>query len=146
MIKISSQQEADKLLSLPDWEDAFLRECYLLSPSYIDPNIETTIAPDGVPVMYMLICTLDFNYPAIELFFEEIEDVSFSCRTEINPVINFRQDYISFSFYEKKYADLRCKSLYYNILDQDVLGYKTRYGKKNIFDESGFLIFENLDS
>lgn len=144
MIKINSQQEINVLLALPDWEDAFLRECYLLSPSYIDTNANT-VAPNANPVMYMLICTLDPKYPAIELFFEDVEDLYFSSRTEINPVVNFQQNHILFSYYEKKSADIKCKSLYYRFLDQQILGHKIHYGKKNIFDEGGFLIFENLD-
>jgi hypothetical protein len=144
MIKINSQQDLDALLALLNWEDAFLREWYMLSPSYINPYKQEIIAPDSAPMMFILICTLDSTYPCIELFFEEVEEIYFSCRNDLNPVASYQNDRILFSFHGDESSDIQSKFLYYRILGNDDLGWKVRYGKKNIFDSSGFLISEDL--
>ena len=144
MIKINSQEDLDTLLVLPNWEEAFLREWYLLSPGYINPYNQEIIASDSAPMMLMLICTSDFTCPCIELFFEEVEEIYLSCRNDLNPVASFQNERISFSFHGDEAPDIQSKFLYYRILEKDYWGWKVRYGKKNVFDSSGFLISENL--
>jgi hypothetical protein len=140
MIKINSQEELDIFLAIPNWEESFIREWYLLSPSYILPNNEATIAPDGGVIMRILICTTEPECPGVELFFEDVEEIYLSCRTDLNPVGNFRNDGISFSFHGAEAPDISCKSLYYRILDKSCWGWKIQYGRENVFDKSGFLI------
>lgn len=142
MIKINSQLDLNLLFELPYWEDAFVREWYLLSPSYIDN--QKTIAPDCAPSMFVLICTYDLTYPCIELFFEEVEKISFSCNCDLHPVATFKNNQISFSFSESEISDIQSKYLHYRILDQSSLGWKTRYGNNNIFDSGGFLVSEKI--
>ena len=78
MIKIDSQKDLDNLLLFPNWEDSFVREWYLLSPSYIHLNKQAIVSPDAAPIMRVLICTPEIKCPGIELFFEEVEEVYFS--------------------------------------------------------------------
>lgn len=144
MIKINSQKDLDTLLAIPHWEDAFLREWYLLSPSYIHPYSQATIAPDAAPIMRILICTSELICPGIELFFEEVEEVYLSSRSDLKPVGNFRDDGVSFSFYGIDNPSIRAQALYYQILENNCWGWKIQYGRENVFDESGFLIFKDL--
>lgn len=144
MLKINSQQDLDTLLTLINWEEAFLREWYLLSPGYINPYNQEIIAPDSAPMMLMLICTSNLTCPGIELFFEEVDEIYFSCRTDLNPVASFQNYRISFSFHGNEDPDIQSKFLYYRILTKDSWGWKVRYGKENIIDSSGFLIFDNI--
>lgn len=144
MIKINSQKDLEILLSLPNWEEAFIREWYLLSPSYIDPDNQGTVAPDSAPMMYVLICTSELNCPGIELLFIEVEQIYFAGVCALNPRARFRNDHVLFSFYGEGVSDIQSASLYYRILGKDCWGWNVRYGIKNIFDEGGFLITENL--
>ena len=138
MIKINSQYDFDTFLNLPYWEDAFLREWYLLSPSYILPKDLVTVASDSAPSMFILICTTDPAYPCIELFFENVEEIHLSCRGDLNPTARFQNNGVSFSFRGEETSDIVAQFIYYRILDEDYLGWKVRYGKI-FFDPSGFL-------
>jgi hypothetical protein len=144
MIKINSQNDLDRLLAEPYWEDAFLREFYLLSPSYIDPIDSNWIAPDAAPMMLMLICFVENICPGIELLFKDVEDIYFSCRTDLNPKARFNEEIISFYFFGEHFPDIRCKEMYYQFLSQECWNWKVRYGKKNYFDVSGYLDCSDL--
>lgn len=144
MIKITSQKDLDTFLAMPNWEDAFIREWYLLSPTYICPYNQATVAPDAAPMVRVLICTSEITYPGIELFFEEVEEIYLSCRSDLNPVGNFRYENIAFSFHGTDTPGIQAKALYYRILGKDCWGWKIQYGVENVFDESGFLKFNDL--
>lgn len=144
MIKIKSQQDLETLLTLPTWEEAFLREWYLLSPGYINPINQEVIASDSPPMMLMLICTQQPSCPCIELLFEGVEEIYFSCRNDLNPIASFHNGYILFSFHEGDVPDIQSRCLYYQILETDCWGWQVRYGIKNLFDQGGFLNLEKL--
>lgn len=140
MIKITSQQDLDAFLAIPNWDEAFVREWYLLSPTYIHPEDQAIVALDSPPTMRVLICIPDFTCPGVELFFEEVEEIYLSCRSDLRPAATFRNNSISFSFYGNNAPETQSKSLYYQILEKDCWDWKVRYGIENIFDQSGFLI------
>ena len=144
MIKINSQEDLDILLNIVDWNDAFIREWYMLSPSYIEPESRGTVAADFLPIMYVLICTSELNCPCLELIFVEVDQIYFANGCDLNPIARFHKDKILFSFYEIENTDIQFTSLYYRILDKDSWGSKQRYGIRNVFDESGSLLIENL--
>ncbi len=144
MIKINSQKELDAFLAIPNWEEAFIREWYLLSPSYVCPYNQAVIAPDAAPIMRILVCTSEISCPGIELFFVDIEEIYLSCRNDLNPIGSFRSDCISFSFHDIDAPDIVSKFLYYRLLDNDCWNWKIQYGKENVFDKKGFLIFNDL--
>lgn len=138
MKKISSQNEINDLIKNINWEEAFLREWYLISPSYCLDD-QSIVASNAVPSMKILICTPELVCPGIELTFEDVENVFFASQIDLNPLAVFQKDCISFSFNGDRYPYIIAKSLYYKFLTTDCWGWKTRYGMENLYDESGFL-------
>lgn len=137
MKKISSQEDLEELLSLEIWQDAFIREMYMLSPSYsTNGNI---IAYGAVPILLIFIQSPNSS---MELIFHEVEACSFFFRSDLIPGGRFYASYISFSFSEESEEDINAKYLFYKILDENSHGKILKYGIKDYFDESGFRINE----
>jgi len=68
MIKIKSQTQFDEISSHITWEDAFVKEIYCVSPSYIHDN-GAIIASNSAPAVLLNICTPYDEHLGIEFFF-----------------------------------------------------------------------------
>lgn len=139
MKKINSQEDFDQFVSIPDWADAFVRECYLLSPSFINTENQGLFAPNYPPTMKVLICIQDIDYPGIELLFVEVEDIILPFNRELDPFGKCYKNYLEFSFIERESYVFRCKEIHYKMLDQACWGKKIRYGNESFYTEEGFL-------
>ncbi len=64
MKKINSHADLN-FLKVADLTDAFIRECYLVNPSYISDEFHTIIAPNSLPTIKILICTPDANFAGL---------------------------------------------------------------------------------
>ena len=126
--KINSQEDLDIFISHFYWQDAFVREIYAISPSYINDQDRSMFAPDALPNMKILICSQSSECPGVEMLFNEIEAISLPFGTEINPSGSFNNDFIEFSFTEIVLSHIRCKQIYYKTLDQACWGDKLFYG------------------
>ncbi len=137
MKKIYSQEDLDAFISSLDWTDAFIRECYLLSPTYISPEDSGMIAANAAPMIKMLICTQDPKFAGVELILCDVDDLSLSFSCDLEPFGDYQDDFVSISFSGVVTDITRCKEFYYKILDQNCWGHKIRYGSDEIFDEGG---------
>lgn len=145
MKKIDSQEDLDVFVSIPDWADAFVRECYILSPSYIYSISTGVFAPDALPTLKVLICTQDIECPGIELMFVEIENIVLIFNCDMCPNGKYHNNHLDFSFSQATGSAFRCKEMYYRILDQKCWDTTIRYGKENFYTEEGFLNFNILN-
>ncbi len=144
MLKINSQADLDNFISIPDWADAFVRECYLLSPSYVHNKSRSLVAADALPAMKVLICTQDINCPGIEFIFTEIINFNFSFCFDLEPKGIYENGTILLSLQGNDYDFIRCKSMHYRMLDQECWGFKIKYGTEMLYDEAGFLDIKNM--
>jgi hypothetical protein len=141
--RIQNQEELDQLVERIDWEHSFIRELYALSPSYLEDDGE--VAPDALPGLKILITGFDSEMPGIELFFEKVKEISVDFGIDYEPFGIIDKRGIQFFLTQNRNAAIIAESLTVNILDRSCWGWKTTYGKKNFFDESGFKIETDFD-
>lgn len=145
MKKISSQKDIDDLLAFPIWEDAFIREWYLLSPTYVCED-QSIVAPYALPSMKMIVCSSDSTFPGLELFFEDLKGLSCFFDLELDPEASYSECIIWFYINGMKFPPLEAKNLYYKVLSEDSWGWKTSCGRENFFDQGGFIYHEKLEN
>jgi hypothetical protein len=122
MRKVNSQDDIDIIVSTPDWDDAFIRESYILSPTNVaDQGI---VAYEVPPTIKMLICTPNSRCPGIELIFVDVEHIYLSFRSDLETNGKYKNGYIDFSFTKSNPTEIRCREMYYNFLDQSCWGKK----------------------
>jgi hypothetical protein len=136
------QSQLDDLLYKLDWSHAFIREVFILSPSYVTGEELTVVAPDAKPTIKLMISCQDKIYPGIELVLEEVEDIYLSFQTDLEPIgtVNERDGSVRLRLYEQESTCFQAKSLSYALLDERSWGWKVRYGTDKLFDKGGVSI------
>jgi hypothetical protein len=138
---ISSQQQLDQLIARFDWSHAFVREAYLVSPSFVIAQGERrrwTVRADALPSMKFLITSDSERHPALELFFIEVEDMGvWFGGGELAPSATCSERGIVWQFHKDLERLIRAAYLRYAFLDEAAWGNKLRYGWENFFDDAG---------
>lgn len=146
MNKINSQVDLDNFIACLDWADAFVRECYLESPTYVSSKTGGVVAVDAAPALKMLICTQDRDSPGVELVFTDLIRFSFTFGVDLEPLGFYKYDSICMSFSGHEYDMIECKSMYYKKIDTESWGHKVKYGQKILHDEGGLFDAEELNN
>jgi len=144
-IEIKKVSEFDKIKSLY-WDDAFVREIYMLSPSYVD--FDGGLIEDHSLNILILIFFADGTKDniGIEFFLKEVENFNLSlygCFLDEEP------DLVSLSsfktVFELKLADslMKVNGLKYRFIDESYLGNRIEYGKKDFYYDKKFFPNEN---
>jgi hypothetical protein len=137
-IPITSQIEADELISRIDWEDAFVREAYLVSPSYIDPTDGGTVAADSLPSCKILIHFPGDNHGALEFLMIGVEAIGIWFDGPLKPAIAVGSDGVEFALSTSAATKIKAKELRYLLQGKETWGHDVHYGKEGMFDLGGF--------
>ena len=127
-----------KLLRAMNWEDSFIREISVVSPSYILPDI-SVVAPNCLPSVRVFISSQSAEIPGIELLFVEVEELSVHFTDDLTPNVSVINGKIIWKFCDSLEAPIMSKSLYYRFLRDDTWGKGLRYGWEEVFDIGGEL-------
>ena len=129
--QVSSQEALDRLIEAVNWEHAFFREIYLLSPSFVYPDGGCTYSADAKPNIAALLVTFDSNYPALEFRFTEVSccQLSFVCDAKpeklVRPALG---DDLELHF--GLGGLIRVRSIKYRVIPREsAYGNRIRYGK-----------------
>jgi hypothetical protein len=130
--KITSQQCLERLMACVDWSHSFVREVYLISPSYIvrDGNSRGwTAQADALPSVRLLITSPSESCPAVELLFTEVDEFGIWFGAgELSPSAKWTEAGIAWSFHTQLGSTIRAGSLCYRLLDESAWGNDLRYG------------------
>lgn len=130
-------KKIDVLLSEIKWHHAFIRELYLISPSYYLLEEKITIAPYSLPDVSILIYTGDSSCRYIELILKETKQFYLPCFIDIMPSVKFNKDDVEIKFSENDIQKSIVKDIILKLLRDDEGGHNLRYGYKNPFQKSG---------
>lgn len=131
MRQIETQGDLNELLASFSWEDAFIREAHVLSPSYVRDRITavSVVAPDSAPGLRVLVCAPDRRTPALELLFDGVEDVVLPFRVDLEPRGVVLRGRVEFSFSPTARAiiaqSVRCEAVGIEAWEE-----RLRYGKE----------------
>lgn len=140
-IDILSQAQLEELIKNFDWAHAFVREVYVLTPSYVEPESLGVVAPDSKASMKLTIFFQDEEFPGLELIFEEVQEIKVSFQVGLNPVGMLERGVgVKMNLNGSQYEAIEAKKLSYSYLDKSSWGWKTKYGMYNLFDKSGISI------
>ena len=141
MQKFEEQIEIDYLIYKTNWTNAFVREAYAVSPSYLKSNAEK-VAPHALPGLFLLISLPKNTEQGIEFFFETVSSFSCAFVDHLRPAVQLQKGDVRFSFANQQKVDIRAKALSYAYLNKRYKGWPTRYGYQQTFDKSGMLLQE----
>jgi hypothetical protein len=136
-MNIKKQEDLDSILASVDWHHAFVRELHLVSPSYYLPEKRHTVAPDGKPDAFILICTGDPLCRHVELVFHEVERLSVLCNIDLNPFGVIQKDRVELVLSPIEKAGTVARSIDIRRLGDEGSGWDLRYGISNPFSKSG---------
>ncbi len=126
--KILTQKDIDDFVASGYWDHAFFREIYVLNPGFIFPDGTSQSMPDSPPNIGMIILCFDAEDPAIELAFEEVEEIKLSFTHNVQPKGRVLKDAVEIYFDNTSFV--RARKISFRILKkEDVLGDKLKYGK-----------------
>jgi hypothetical protein len=129
---LSSRSAIDEFLRRVDWAHAFIREAYLLSPSYIRTEDMGTVAPDALPTIVILITIPDECTPGVEIVFEKVKEVCLWFEGELDPQVNLRHDVIEWRFNKTIDKSLLCAaSARVRFHDRTSWGNNKRYSQES---------------
>jgi len=136
-IDIENQAQAGELLRNFRWEDGFVRELHLVSPSYVTREPRSVVAWGAYPTARALITTQGAAPPAVELLFVGIQDLELWFRGDLDPAVSLEEGCVEWRFHKDSPSAVRCSSLRYAWPDPSCLGYALRYGREHVFDRGG---------
>lgn len=136
-MKILNQQDLDSCLGSIDWHHAFVRELYVVSPSYYLKKLGATVAPDGKPDVFVLICTGDPTCHYVEIVLMEVDTLNLSFDQDLEPTGRFIEGKFELNFSKNKSVLLSAEFVEFNKLEELEDGYELRYGISNPFKQSG---------
>lgn len=131
LIGIETQEELDQLILSIDWEEAFVRETYVVSSSYIIKSDNSVVAPHSKPDLWLLILTPEnIGSKGIELNFRGVGKLGFYFARPIKLVGNVSKYNTSIDIgFHGKLGDVLADECSYRLLDKDdKLGGNHLYG------------------
>jgi hypothetical protein len=134
MIKLTTQDEIDDLLSSIDWSGAFLREVYLGSPTRVVPPSRGVFAHAAQAGIRLLIVTPEYSCPALLLAFARVWGVSLSVRYDLHPSARLRDNKIEFMLNPQVSEPIVADFMYYKKLGEEVWGDQILLGRVPMFD------------
>lgn len=139
MHTIHLQSQLDTLLQKFDWTDAFVREAFVLSPSYVTEDEGGIVAYHIPATVRILVSFPDKAHPGLELYLHEVDSLFLDFQLDLEPtgVVNEIDGSIRMHLYGNEQAYFQARSLRYRVLDESSWGWKVRYGIYNLFDEGG---------
>jgi hypothetical protein len=114
--KISTQYDIEIILNCFYWEDAFLREMYVLNPGFFTKN-KMHAYPDANPNIGMVLLTCDEKFSGLEIILNDVSSISINFSHIIKPVLILNdQIQLSFNNGENK---IQAKEMFYRHMDED---------------------------
>jgi hypothetical protein len=129
---IRSQVQLDQLLERFDWSHGFVREAYLVSPTYVDGGCLGTVAPESSAALLLLFTFPDRQAPGLELVFEGVVQTSLAFRVDLDPVGVVDPDSGSVEIRLSEDTSIRAAALKYILLGEECWGDQLRYGKADL--------------
>lgn len=133
MREIRTQDDFETLVSQINWTDAFLRECYIVSPAFLlrdktDSKVLQTSGSGGLTVRMLVLLGSDRNTASVEFVFEQVGQISVTAgmQMDLSCAIDTWQKTVYFTRDQRQYITGRC--LWYELLDEKTWGPRLRYG------------------
>lgn len=133
-ILIESQDDFASLSASVSWEDAFIKESFALTPSYLTED--SIVAPDAKLWVKVLICTPESEYMGIEFLFEEVEEFYLPSAMDLEPEVSLCSSFTDFKFLSSDSKCIRAKRILYRFRGEEYFTYGTKVCG-NYFDEGG---------
>lgn len=143
-ILIENQNQLISLCQTIDWDDAFIREAYIISPSYKTEDGLSLIAFGSTPDIRMLVITPhDKNSAGIEFILQGVSEIRFDFQIpfHLSGKVNSYNTNIEMVFDESQTRNIRAEKAFYVLHNMDINGWKQRYGLENPFSERGNRLF-----
>lgn len=138
---INSQSDLDHLLQMVIWEDSYIQNAFVLSPSYYQKDIGTVADASKPDLVVNIFCTLHKpeDISGIQLQFVAVDRLTLPVNTELSPIATFSPigNEIVWSFHNTTDVDIRSQWLSYRILEHRELTYQEQYVIENPFLDSG---------
>ena len=139
-ICIENQAQAEELLRGFCWEDGFVRELRLVSPSYVTTETRSAVAWGACPTAKALLTSQGAGTPAVELLFVDIENFGVWFGGDLDPAVSIEEGCVEWRFHRHSPSVVRCSCLRYAWLDPACLGHTLRYGSEHFYDIGGSLV------
>lgn len=110
-MNIKSENELVRFVSGIDWDDAFIKEAHVASPTYIDEVDDGIVACDSAFSVRVLVCLPKNIDKVIEFKFYDVDQLSFEAQMDILPTANFKHNVIEFRFIGSEGRCIRCRRL-----------------------------------
>lgn len=128
---IETQEDLNNLLASTDWEGAFVREAYVLSPSYLTKIDENTVAPDAEPDLWLLVILPENkNAKGIEFNFRRMSMLNLDYRSPLSlwgKVSSYNHS-VEFGF-QKQIVCISAEECFFKFLSiEESTGASHRYG------------------
>jgi hypothetical protein len=136
---VKTQAQLDWMLSTFNWEDSFIREAHVASPSYIDSKGGTT-CPDCLPAARIIVVDRHSPHQAIEILFVETECVELSAGVYLNPIGHYSEREIVWKFSKHDQSGFRCRTMAYRYLGEQAGNPRLHYENTEIFSAQGDLL------
>jgi hypothetical protein len=137
----------DDFIATIDWEEAFIREMYVQSRSYVIAEPRGVFAAESAAAAIVLITSPNPVCPGVELLFEEVVDVSLPIGVDLMPRGRIDSRHVSFCFNaDQSLTGIRAAYLSYRLVDQLYWGPKVSHGARSLFDAHGDLFGSAIDS
>lgn len=135
---LQTQDQLNELIDSFSDEHCFVRECHLISPSYIKGESLATVAADSLPGVRILISCPSRESSGLELVLYDLEyfrmdfGLPFVMQGRVVP------DKVQLSFSRSEDSLIVGKLCYYKVLGIDSLGAELKFGYESIYDDGGF--------
>lgn len=115
-----------------DWEDAFIKEMSIVSPTYVLSD-QSIVNHEALPCLRVFVSSPSIDSFDLEFLFVEIENLSAKFTQDLKPSIHFTFNRVEFSFNASS-TPLRCRKAYYRKIQRENWGNQLLYSKLNPFD------------
>lgn len=140
---IENQNQLNDLCQSINWDEAFIRETYMVSPTYHTGD-GSLVAFGSTPDIRILVITPhDKNNAGIEFILHSVHEImlDFEVEFHLSGKVNFHNTNIELGFNEVRTKGVRAERAFYILHNTEINGWKLRYGLENPFSETGHRFF-----
>lgn len=116
-MKMESESQFSRFVASIGWEDAFIKEISVTSPTFIEEIDGGIVAFDSKFDVRALVCLPDNENKVVEFHFLEVEELSIESRMDILPTANFKHNSIEFRFIGNAGRCIRCRHIAARFID-----------------------------
>jgi hypothetical protein len=136
---LKDQADASELIGRFAWSCGFVREMYLVSPSYVMADSGATVNADALPSLKTLIATADETTPGVELLFVRLISLEIWFGGDLAPSVTIKPNRVEWRFHQSGPSPRTVVSelLYYRWLDRSCWGKELHYGWQQFYTDNG---------